>query len=81
MPEDFVGRWRKSSFSGNDANCVEIGYGWRKSSFSGNDSNCVELAWAGAEVGIRDSKNPGAGHVTISAGAFARLIDTVKHGA
>ncbi|MDQ2883697.1 MAG: DUF397 domain-containing protein [Actinomycetota bacterium] len=45
-------RWRKSSRSGEEGNCVELA--WRKSSRSGHDSNCVELA-PGA---IRDSKNP-----------------------
>jgi hypothetical protein len=46
------GRWRKSSYSGNNGNCVEIGVidlspaggGWRKSSYSdGNGGNCVEI--------------------------------------
>lgn len=48
--------WRKSSFSGSDANCVEVA--WRKSSFSGSQSNCVEVAWFEAPVtAVRDSKN------------------------
>lgn len=46
--------WRKSSFSTNASNCVEVA--WRKSSFSGNVSNCVEVAFPGA-VAVRDSKN------------------------
>ena len=45
--------WRKSSYSGTNANCVELG--WRKSSYSGSNAQCVELAVAGA---VRDSKNP-----------------------
>ena len=68
--------WRKSSFSGGDGNCVELA--WIKSSFSGNDANCVELAWPGAEVVIRDSKNPAADHLTIPAPAFRRLLTSVR---
>ena len=48
------GPWRKSSFSGNEANCVELR--WRKSSFSANESNCVELNQS--LDAVRDSKNP-----------------------
>jgi hypothetical protein len=45
VPIEFNTAWRKSSFSGGDANCVEIALGsWRKSSLSGVDSNCVEVA-------------------------------------
>ncbi|MGH3965140.1 MAG: DUF397 domain-containing protein [Pseudonocardiaceae bacterium] len=47
-------RWRKSSHSGADSNCVELA--WRKSSHSGEDNNCVELVHTPGA--IRDSKNP-----------------------
>ena len=47
-------RWRKSSRSGEEDNCVELA--WRKSSRSGVESNCVELAHPPGA--IRDSKNP-----------------------
>ena len=53
--------WRKSSFSSETADCVEIAYpDWRKSSFSGTETECVEVAYPTATptVGIRDSKNP-----------------------
>jgi hypothetical protein len=38
---------------------------WRKSGRSGNGSNgaCVEVAFAEVAVGVRDSKNAGAGHL------------------
>jgi uncharacterized protein DUF397 len=69
-------RWRKSTFSAGDSNCVEVA--WRKSCFSGSDSNRVELMWSGVEAAIRDSKNRGAGQLTVPARAFARLLSSVR---
>jgi hypothetical protein len=45
--------WRKSSYSSNGTNCVEV---WRKSSRSNNGTDCVEVA--GTLDRLRDSKNP-----------------------
>jgi hypothetical protein len=56
-PEDGI-RWRRSSFSGTNGDCVEVG--WRKSSFSGGNGGCVEVAWPDLSVAVRDSKQ-GAG--------------------
>jgi hypothetical protein len=56
--------WRKSSYSGDQGNCVEAAVltsaEWHKSSYSGSAGNCVEIAGElpGA-VAIRDSKDPG----------------------
>jgi hypothetical protein len=56
---------------------------WRKSSHSGGSqggqSDCVEAARLTGAVGIRDSKNPGAGHIEIPADAFAALLARVKN--
>jgi hypothetical protein len=54
MGSELVFRWRKSSFSGQTGQCVELGAAWRKSSFSGGTGQCVEVT-PGA---VRDSKNP-----------------------
>ena len=44
---------------------------WRKSSFSGPDSNCVEMAFG---AGVRDSKNPDAGHLALRVEAYQALV-------
>ncbi|GAA1854236.1 DUF397 domain-containing protein [Actinomadura bangladeshensis] len=55
---------------------------WRKSSHSGgiSDQQCVELGRLapGAGIGVRDSKDPDGGHLTLSAAEFAGLIEQVK---
>ena len=69
--------WRKSSFSGADANCVEIG--WRKSSFSAEDSNCVELARDEGRVLARDSKNPDGPRLKLTPWALRGLVSASYH--
>ena len=54
---------------------------WRKTSYSANDSNCVEMACDGAVMGIRDSKRPSAGHLTLpvaSVDAFLALAKATR---
>ena len=55
---------------------------WRKSAHSGgvDDKACVELGrlGAGAGIGVRDSKDPDGGHLTLSGAQFAGLIEQVK---
>ncbi|MGC4952180.1 DUF397 domain-containing protein [Actinomadura citrea] len=55
---------------------------WRKSSYSGgvNDEHCVELGRLapGTGIGVRDSKAPDAGHLTLSPTQFASLINQIK---
>jgi hypothetical protein len=52
---------------------------WRKSTHSGGNGSCVEVARLDAAIGLRDSKNPHAGHLTIPAEAFAALLTHLKH--
>ncbi|SEG23368.1 protein of unknown function [Thermomonospora echinospora] len=54
---------------------------WRKSSHSGatQGTDCVELAALPEGVGLRDSKAPDAGHLTISPESFAALLEQIKN--
>ncbi|MEV4670779.1 MULTISPECIES: DUF397 domain-containing protein [Actinomadura] len=58
---------------------------WRKSTHSGgaDDEHCVELGRLspGVGVGVRDSKDPDGGHLTLSVAQFADLIEQVKRHA
>ena len=48
---------------------------WRKSTHSGGDEGeCVEVADLNGHVGVRDSKNPDAGHLTLTRRDFADLL-------
>ncbi|MFC6880566.1 MULTISPECIES: DUF397 domain-containing protein [Actinomadura] len=55
---------------------------WRKSSYSqgGGATDCVEVAGLGNGIGVRDSKAPDAGHLTLSVRAFVELLAQVKEG-
>lgn len=55
---------------------------WRKSTHSGgvNDEHCVELGRLapGIGIGVRDSKDPDGGHLTLAVGEFAALLTRIK---
>jgi hypothetical protein len=70
-------RWRKSSRSGTNAQCVEIGFVWRKSSRSGTNANCVEIGRSPELIAVRDSKNPTGPVLTFSPTAFDHLAQTL----
>jgi hypothetical protein len=53
---------------------------WRKSSESENAGECVEVAAFNSVVGVRDSKNPYGGVLTLSTTQWQSLIRGVKHG-
>jgi hypothetical protein len=55
---------------------------WRKSSYSGesNSPDCVELARLDGMVGLRDSKHPGGGHLTLDGMRFSAFVRRAKSG-
>ncbi|WP_372670908.1 DUF397 domain-containing protein [Amycolatopsis kentuckyensis] len=67
--------WRKSSYSGGQSNCVEVG--WRKASFSGGQSDCVEVRLDRA-VGIRDTKAREQGQLTVTPAAWRAVLRSLR---
>ncbi|MFZ3557273.1 DUF397 domain-containing protein [Streptomyces sp. BH055] len=54
---------------------------WRKSSYSGNTGGeCLEVATPTGTVAIRDSKDPGLGHLRITPSAFSAFVAGVVGG-
>lgn len=53
---------------------------WRKSSHSteGTSAQCVEVAQFVEAIGVRDSKRPGDGHLTLTVEEFATLVQRIK---
>ncbi|HJQ48586.1 MAG TPA: DUF397 domain-containing protein [Amycolatopsis sp.] len=50
---------------------------WRKSSYSGGGNDCVEVAPFARHVGVRDSKNPGAGALRVSPQGWQGLLSVL----
>ncbi|MCD0449219.1 DUF397 domain-containing protein [Actinocorallia sp. API 0066] len=53
---------------------------WRKSSYSdGSGDDCVEVSGLGSSrIGLRDSKHPTRGHLSVPTPAFRTLLTTVR---
>jgi hypothetical protein len=63
--------WRTSSYSTNQANCVQVA--WRTSSYSSNQGNCVQVAF-GDLVAVRDSKHPEGPVLAFPASSWAVFV-------
>jgi hypothetical protein len=54
---------------------------WRKASRSNTQGgDCVELAALDGKIGVRDSKNPSAGHLAVAKVELAALVGRIKAG-
>jgi hypothetical protein len=51
---------------------------WRKSSYSSAQNACVEVANTRTACAVRDSKNPGQGHLIFTAKAWGSFVAEVK---
>lgn len=58
-------RWRKSSYSGNGGDCIEV---------------AANLAASRGVVPVRDSKNPAGPVLNVPAAAFTTFVASVKVG-
>jgi hypothetical protein len=75
--------WRKSSYSGSQTDCVEVGTAWRKSSYSGNGGEaCIEAGNAPGRVLVRDTKQDGDGPVvSVNPPAWRRFTASIRANA
>ncbi|QUH01734.1 DUF397 domain-containing protein [Saccharopolyspora erythraea] len=79
--------WRKSSYSANNGECVEVAFAlaapdvaWEKSSYSANNGACVEIALDASAVGARDSKDPSGPALWFPAPRWGRFVSALKAG-
>ncbi|MEV0088396.1 DUF397 domain-containing protein [Saccharopolyspora sp. NPDC050642] len=68
--------WRKSSYSGSQSECVEVG--WRKSSYSGQAGSCVEVGAGPGLVGVRDTKDRDGGTLVFSRAQWAAFVGGLR---
>jgi len=66
--------WQKSSYTGTNGACVEVG--WHTSSHSGPNGNCVEVAPAPDRVLVRDSKHRDGPALTFPTPAWSAFLTT-----
>ena len=75
--------WRKSTYSGQAGNCVEVAVlpTWHSSGYSGQNGNCVEVASnLPGDVAVRDSKDRGGPVLAFAPGAWRAFTAALKAG-
>ena len=88
-------RWRKSTYSFSDGNCVECAPGpgtvWRKATASAGNGACVEVAGLPASshsgpveafprgIYVRDSKDPDGGCLHFAAADWQAFVDRLRN--
>lgn len=73
--------WRGAGRCSANADCVEVSLPrWRKATRSAGNGNCVEVATLPTQVWLRDSKDPGGGHLTFCIDYWAQFVTAVKTG-
>lgn len=79
MPKaELTGVWRKSTYSGNQSNCVEVARVWRKSTYSGNNTNCVEVSGVGRQFAVRDTKDRSGPVLAFGAAEWSAFLAWLK---
>ncbi|MFD5386267.1 DUF397 domain-containing protein [Streptomyces sp. NPDC021218] len=73
-------QWRKSSYSANSSNCINVAADWRKSSYSADAGNCVDVAASDRAVLLRESDDPSV-ILTTTPAALRAFIRGAKDGA
>jgi Domain of unknown function (DUF397) len=72
--------WRKSSYTADQGNCVEVVEDWQKSSYSNAQGNCVEAAYGEPGILVRDSKDPDGPVLGFGAAEWQTFTSDVKAG-
>ncbi len=53
---------------------------WRKSSYSGYQTNCVEVGRVVGGAAVRDTKDRGAGYITVGSAQWSSFLASLKSG-
>ncbi|MFD6274364.1 DUF397 domain-containing protein [Streptomyces sp. NPDC060209] len=66
--------WFKSSYSGDQGECVEVAVAWSRSTLSGDQGNCLEVATCPHAVHVRDSKDLAVPSLALSPAAWTAFL-------
>jgi hypothetical protein len=80
IPDLSRARWRTSSHSSGNGQCVEVADArWRTSSHSSGNGECVEVAEGRPVVVVRDSKNQDGPKLAFTPQAWTAFTARAKH--